>query len=78
MDQGGEKLADLEVIYEVDTAGIGGHEQGVKERGYWCGQLLVFDPSAVTLLFILPTMPRCGTPSLSPFFRIGNRLRRGE
>lgn len=46
--------------YEVDTPGIGKHQQEVKERGHLCGQLLAFDLSHVTSLFIFPTMPRCG------------------
>lgn len=64
-----EKQADSEGIYEVDTPGIGGHQKRVRERGAWCGQLLVFDASHVTSFFILAMMPRGGDTIIIPTFQ---------
>lgn len=71
----GEKWADPEVIYKIDIPGFGGHQQWV-ERGGLVWTALVFDPSHVTLLFILVTKPRDGHTTIIPI--LWNRNSFGE
>lgn len=71
----GEKWADPEVIYKIDIPGFGGHQQWV-ERGGLVWTALVFDPSHVTLLFILVTKPRDGHTIIIPI--LWNRNSFGE